>query len=340
MNDRNPTDSDERQVQNDQPNRESESARGTARDELERQGQPPSQSGYRDSGRQSAPAGSQPPAQQGYQQQQGQTSFRGGASVQAGGRPDGQMQHRMETERGQSPQGGQFDGSSGTAPMQQGEWTFEQAMMMPFEQTVQFQRTAAQLFLNGLQLQDSVQRRWTEMTRSLFHNYLDTVDRVSRDTEQGVHRQVQTTQQFQPDQQMRGSYEVQGRQGQASQSGREAQHGRSGQWGPEPQQGQYAQWEQQGRYGQREQTSRQEQMSPQGREMEPRREAQSGRQDQYDQRTRREHEGRADRRSEPNQQTGVEARGEFEVGESDAGEGAEETEHEERDEQDEDEDEE
>lgn len=67
-------------------------------------------------------------------------------------------------------------------------------MEYPLEQTVRFQKGAAELFLNGLRLTTRAQNRGMELTTSLFDNYIQTLEQATRETEQMADEGFQTLQ--------------------------------------------------------------------------------------------------------------------------------------------------
>lgn len=70
----------------------------------------------------------------------------------------------------------------------------QQAIKYPIEQTVQFQKGAGQLFLNGLELTNWAQSRGFQMTKQLFDNYISTLEDTARETEALADQGIQTVQ--------------------------------------------------------------------------------------------------------------------------------------------------
>lgn len=67
----------------------------------------------------------------------------------------------------------------------------EQAMELPVEQTLEFQKRAAQLFLDGLEMSSWAQNQGVELTRDAFNTYIDTVEDTVRDTTEFTEGQMQ-----------------------------------------------------------------------------------------------------------------------------------------------------
>lgn len=64
-----------------------------------------------------------------------------------------------------------------------GQQFLQQALEVPMEQTIQFQRNAAQILLNGLEMTSWAQSRGMDLTKDMMSTYLDTLEETSRDTE-------------------------------------------------------------------------------------------------------------------------------------------------------------
>ncbi|MHB9286515.1 hypothetical protein ACKVMT_05690 [Halobacteriales archaeon Cl-PHB] len=62
--------------------------------------------------------------------------------------------------------------------MQDGQQPLQQAIEYPMRQAVQFQRSAAQFFMNGLEMQDWAQQQGIQFTKTLLNSYLQTVERA------------------------------------------------------------------------------------------------------------------------------------------------------------------
>jgi hypothetical protein len=62
----------------------------------------------------------------------------------------------------------------------------QEAFEFPFSQTMQFQKSAMQLFLNGLEMQEAVQRRGLAFTRQAMDNYFGTMEETASDVSEGA----------------------------------------------------------------------------------------------------------------------------------------------------------
>lgn len=80
----------------------------------------------------------------------------------------------------QQQRGGQGPFGVQEETMRQGQRAFSQAVQFPFQQLVELQRNASEMFLNALEIGDSMQRRGTDLTRAGFYSYLDAIEDVSR----------------------------------------------------------------------------------------------------------------------------------------------------------------
>lgn len=84
---------------------------------------------------------------------------------------------------------------SKTLEMQQntienGQRALRQAVEFPLEQTVQFQKSAAELFLNGLEIGTWAQRRGMDMTSDAVRSYISTVENTFQDAEQATEQGI------------------------------------------------------------------------------------------------------------------------------------------------------
>ena len=55
--------------------------------------------------------------------------------------------------------------------------TAQRMLALPMQQTIEFQRNAAALFLGGLEMQEQVQQRGVELARAGFGNYFRMLER-------------------------------------------------------------------------------------------------------------------------------------------------------------------
>ena len=67
---------------------------------------------------------------------------------------------------------------------QDSQRALQQAFEAPMEQTLQVQKSAAQMFMNSMELGYWAQNQGLDLTRNLFQNYIDTVEDAVYSTEQ------------------------------------------------------------------------------------------------------------------------------------------------------------
>lgn len=89
--------------------------------------------------------------------------------------------------------------------LENSQQALQQAVELPLEQTVQFQKNATELFLNGLEIGSWAQDQGLELTRDAFSTYIDTM-------ESAVENASQATQELQPQQGTWGQQPVQSQQ--------------------------------------------------------------------------------------------------------------------------------
>ena len=68
--------------------------------------------------------------------------------------------------------------------MENGRKAMRQFVELPLQQSLQFQRSAAELFVNGLEAQKWAQERGIELTKNTMGNYLQTLDDVTQNAEE------------------------------------------------------------------------------------------------------------------------------------------------------------
>ena len=68
--------------------------------------------------------------------------------------------------------------------IEQGQQAVEDAVDIPLEQSIQFQKSAGQLFLNGLEIGNWLQNRSMELTRNTLSTYFNTVENAAQRTEE------------------------------------------------------------------------------------------------------------------------------------------------------------
>lgn len=69
-----------------------------------------------------------------------------------------------------------------------------QAIEYPFEQAVRWQKGAGRFFLNGLEMTARAQNRSVQLTRSLFDDYIRTLEQTTQETESMAQEVMQTLQ--------------------------------------------------------------------------------------------------------------------------------------------------
>ena len=149
----------------------------------------------------------------------------------------------------------------------------QQAFEAPMEQSLQMQKSAAEMFMNSMEMGYWAQNQGIDLTRNLFQNYIDTVEDAVRSTEriaeQGIEMQQATMQQPQGFQQQ-GQFQQQPQQGQQYQQpqNQQFQQPRQPQGFQQPQGQQFQQPQQsQQPQGQRyQQPQNQQFQQPQGRQ--------------------------------------------------------------------------
>lgn len=75
-------------------------------------------------------------------------------------------------------QGSQMQGST-----QNAQQAAQRALEAPLEQTLQFQKTGAEIFLNGLEIMTWTGTRGVDLTKQLLQSYIRTVEDTVRSTE-------------------------------------------------------------------------------------------------------------------------------------------------------------
>lgn len=70
--------------------------------------------------------------------------------------------------------------------VENGQRTFQQAVELPLQQTVEFQKSAADAIKNGLQMTNWAQRQGIELTTDALDTYVTTVENAVRDTERAT----------------------------------------------------------------------------------------------------------------------------------------------------------
>jgi len=139
--------------------------------------------------------------------------------------------------------------------LENSQQALEQAIEIPMEQSVEFQRNAAQLFLNGLEMGNWLQNRSVELTRDAFSTYIDTVQSAALNTtrmaEQGTQQAESLSQQglASQKQQSRSADGSQAPRQRSEQTGQQFQQPQqsqrpTGQWQQRPQRG-IGEWRQQ-----------------------------------------------------------------------------------------------
>ena len=106
------------------------------------------------------------------------------------------MNQQRQTQRGTGESGAQTAQLQQTL-MENGRKAMRQFFGLPIQQTLQFQRSAAELLMNGMEAQRWAQDRGVKLTRETMDNYLQTLDSVAQngrghpvDTDEGDARTV------------------------------------------------------------------------------------------------------------------------------------------------------
>jgi len=79
--------------------------------------------------------------------------------------------------------------------MENGRKAMRQFVELPLQQSLQFQRSAAELFVNGLEAQKWAQERGIELTKNTMGNYLQTLDDVTQNAEDLARTEIAAGQQ-------------------------------------------------------------------------------------------------------------------------------------------------
>lgn len=79
--------------------------------------------------------------------------------------------------------------------MENGRKAMRQFVELPLQQSLQFQRSAAELFVNGLEAQKWAQERGIELTKNTMGNYLQTLDNVTQNAEELARTEIAAGQQ-------------------------------------------------------------------------------------------------------------------------------------------------
>jgi hypothetical protein len=97
--------------------------------------------------------------------------------------------------------------------MENGRKAMRQFFELPLQQGLEFQRSAAELFMNGLEAQNWAQRRGIELTKDTMGNYLQSLDNVVQNAEEMAQAEMSAAQQQgQAMQQQMGQFETDGQQ--------------------------------------------------------------------------------------------------------------------------------
>jgi hypothetical protein len=118
------------------------------------------------------------------------------------------MNQQRQTQQGPDESGGETTRIQQTM-VENGRLAMRQFVELP----LQFQRSAAELFMNGLETQKWAQERGIELTRDTVGSYLETLDSVVQNAEEMAQTEMAATQrQGQTIQQGAGQFETGGRQ--------------------------------------------------------------------------------------------------------------------------------
>jgi len=104
------------------------------------------------------------------------------------------MSQQQQTQQGTGETGAQTAQLQQTL-MENGRKAMRQFFELPIQQTLQFQRSAVELFVNSMEAQQLAQDRRMELTRETMHNYLRTLDSVAQNTEELAQAEMATAQQ-------------------------------------------------------------------------------------------------------------------------------------------------
>jgi len=82
--------------------------------------------------------------------------------------------------------------------MEQGQRTLTRSTMVPLRQAMTVQQNLGEAFVNGLELNESIQQMGIDLTRSAFQSYLDSIEDVVADTTREARREPRGTTGEQP----------------------------------------------------------------------------------------------------------------------------------------------
>ena len=104
------------------------------------------------------------------------------------------MNQQRQTQRGAGESGAQTAQLQQTL-MENGRKAMRQFFGLPIQQTLQFQRSAAELLMNGMEAQRWAQDQGVKLTRETMDNYLQTLDSVAQNAEELAQTGMATAQQ-------------------------------------------------------------------------------------------------------------------------------------------------
>jgi len=94
-----------------------------------------------------------------------------------------------------TPTDGTFDEQ--LKAMERGQQMLVRSTMRPIQQAAEAQWNLGKMFLRGLELNESLQRTGTDVTRTAFQNYLDSFESAATDATQEVERELRETEERQ-----------------------------------------------------------------------------------------------------------------------------------------------
>lgn len=104
------------------------------------------------------------------------------------------MSQQRQTQRGSGESNAQTAQLQQTL-MENGRKAMRQFFEFPLQQTLQFQRSAAELFVNGMEAQQWAQDRGVELTKESMANYLQTLDSFAQNAEELARTEMAAAQQ-------------------------------------------------------------------------------------------------------------------------------------------------